>query len=206
VAATKRLKLPLRILLVDRQPELVEAWTEAFSGIEEVSALRADFFAEDADCMLSPANSFGIMDGGLDLAIRAELGLEVEARVQKEIVSRFHGECPVGSAVLVETGHDRWPYLVAAPTMRVPEAVPHSTHAYLAFRAALLVIAEHNRTAKDRTIRSLLCPGLCTGVGQMSPRRTAGQMRAAYVNLSKPARIPSFDEIHRVHLALRTAG
>jgi O-acetyl-ADP-ribose deacetylase (regulator of RNase III) len=201
----ERPQLPAVIRLVDRSRDLVDAWREVFEGFDAVEAVLGDFFASDADCMLSPANSFGIMDGGLDLAIREQLGFEVETRVQREIIKSFHGECPVGSAFVVETGHSRWPTLACAPTMRVPESVPHSLNAFLAFRAALNAIARYNRDAA-RPIKSLVAPGLCTGIGQMSPRRCAGQMRVAYVQASKPARIPSYDEIHRVHLALRTAG
>ncbi len=56
--------------------------------------------------MLSPGNSFGIMDGGLDLAIRSHLGLEVQERLQSLIVKQFHGELPAGCAIVVESGHD----------------------------------------------------------------------------------------------------
>ena len=89
--------------------------------------------------------------------------------------------------------------------MRVPESVPNSMNAFLAFRAALLAVMRWNASNPTSAIRSLVSPGLATGIGQMSPRRCAAQMRVAYVQMSKPARIPSYDEIHRVHLALRTA-
>lgn len=197
------LRLP-EVHLVDLSAALVAAWKEVFTDFETVFAEEGDYFARGADAMLSPANSFGIMDGGLDLAIRYELGFRVEKRAQKAVVDRFHGECPVGSAFVMETEHDRWPYLVVAPTMRVPEPVPNSLNAYLAFRAALLAILEFNEKAGEDRIASLVAPGLCTGVGQMAPRRCAAQMRIAYVHASKPARIPSYDEIHRVHVAMRS--
>ena len=60
--------LPEKILLIDRSSALVDAWSEAFEAFPFVSCHEADFFTFDADAMVSPANSFGIMDGGLDLA------------------------------------------------------------------------------------------------------------------------------------------
>jgi O-acetyl-ADP-ribose deacetylase (regulator of RNase III) len=42
--------------------------------------------------MVSPANSFGIMDGGLDAAIRATLGRRAESAVQSLILEKQHGE------------------------------------------------------------------------------------------------------------------
>jgi O-acetyl-ADP-ribose deacetylase (regulator of RNase III) len=201
--STKGARLP-RVDLIALDPELEAAWREAFETLGKVVGVhRADYFAKDADAMISPANSFGIMDGGLDLAIRAELGVEVEARVQKAILDEHHGELPVGGALVIPTDHARWPYLVVAPTMRVPELVSQSLNAYLAFRAALTAVLRFNETKPARPIRSLISPGLATGIGHMSPRRCAAQMSVAYLHASQPARIPSAAEIHRVHFALR---
>jgi O-acetyl-ADP-ribose deacetylase (regulator of RNase III) len=150
--------------------------------------------------MVSPANSFGIMDGGLDLAIRDQLGLAVQQRAQRVICERHHGELPIGSAEIVETGDPRWPLLVIAPTMRVPERVGATLNAYLAFRAALLACKRH-----AAPIDSLVCCGLGTGIGGMEPDRCAVQMRLALRHVQGPARIPSFEHIHAVHAALKTA-
>lgn len=59
---------PIQLVLVDRQAPLVRAWERAFGEYPEVTVVQGDFFARPADAMVSPANSFGIMDGGLDLA------------------------------------------------------------------------------------------------------------------------------------------
>jgi O-acetyl-ADP-ribose deacetylase (regulator of RNase III) len=83
--------------------------------------------------------------------------------------------------------------------MRIPESVAHTVHAYLAFRAALLAVRAHG------AIRSLVCPGLATGIGGMDPQRCAVQMRVALDQVRGPARIPSFERIHALHRALRTA-
>jgi O-acetyl-ADP-ribose deacetylase (regulator of RNase III) len=196
--------MPTRIFLVDRAGALAAAWRESFRDVAAVEVVRGDFFAHEAEAMVSPANSFGIMDGGLDATIRDTLGVGVEARVRARIVERHHGELPVGSAEIVTTDDARWPLLVCAPTMRVPESAAHTLNAYLAFRAALLALASHG-AAQARVVESVVCPGLCTGVGGMSARRCAAQMRAAWDQVTGPAATPSFREIHRVHEALRTA-
>ena len=59
--------------LIDRDPALVRAWREVFRDRDEVTVHEDDYFAHPAAAMVSPANSFGIMDGGLDLAIRNSL-------------------------------------------------------------------------------------------------------------------------------------
>jgi len=194
-----------RVLLVDNRAPLVHAWAETFRETEGVEVHESDFFALDADAMVSPANSFGIMDGGLDAAIRSELGGTLQTDVQKMIVDNHHGEMPVGTAEIVPTGHTRWPFLVVAPTMRIPESVANTLNAYLAFRAALLAVNRHNASSNSRAIKSLLVPGLGTGIGAMDARRCAAQMRVAYDHVSKPARIPSYHLIHEIHQKLRSA-
>src|SRR5690348_11802476 len=113
----------MKILLVDRQPPMGRAWRNACADREEVEGSEDDHSARLAGAMVSPASSFGIMDGGLDAAIRDTLGFSVQKRVQRVIVENYHGELPVGCAEVVATGDDRWPVLVVAPTMRIPENV-----------------------------------------------------------------------------------
>ncbi len=192
--------LPEKIHLVDRSPPLVAAWAEAFEAFPFVESHVADFFSFQADAMVSPA----IMDGGLDLAIRDTLGFPIQQAAQRVILERHHGELPVGLAEVVETGDGRWPFLIIAPTMRIPESVAQTVNAYLAFRATLLAVQAHNAAGRP-LIRSLLCPGLATGIGCMEPRRCAAQMRIALTHVQAPARIPSYHQNHAVHRALRTA-
>lgn len=198
--------LPTRVILVDYRQALVDAWSEAFEPYDTVEAHASDFFAHDADAMVSPANSFGIMDGGLDLAIRETLGGDIQREVQRVILERHHGELPVGAAEIAATGHRRWPFLVVAPTMRVPESVANTVNAYVAFRATLLAVVKHNLVHPDAPIRSLLVPGLGTGVGGMEARRCAAQMRLAYDQVRLPARIPSFGAIRETHRILKSSS
>jgi len=195
--------LPDRIILVDRTAALIRAWRHAFADQPGVEIVEGDYFAEPADAMVSPANSFGIMDGGLDLAIRDQLGFEVQRRIQRAIIEQHHGELPIGAAVIVATDDPRWPHVVAAPTMRVPESVAATLNAYHAFRAILLEIKRWNARGTS-LIRSLICCGLATGIGGMEPTRCALQQRQALRQLRGPARIPSFALIHAEHHALKT--
>jgi O-acetyl-ADP-ribose deacetylase (regulator of RNase III) len=190
----------MRILLIDRDPKLVRAWQEVFRDVDEVEAIVGDYFERPADAMVSPANSFGIMDGGLDLAIRDVLGRHVETRVQAVIAEKHHGEMAIGAAEVVATDNDRWPWLICAPTMRIPEDVSRTVNAYWAFRAILLAARRH-----ATPVSSLICSGLATGVGSMPARRCAAQMRQAWMQVAGDPRPPSFARIHKVHQAMKTA-
>ena len=194
---------PTQIYLTDRNEPLCSAWKDTFAGIDEVSVHQDDFFARDADAMVSPANSFGIMDGGLDLAIQSTLKGNVQAAVQDAVLEKHHGEMPVGYAEIVRTEDERWPFLIAAPTMRIPEDVSFSINAYYAFRAVLVAIMRHNESSGVVDIDSVIVPGFATGVGRMDPNKCAVQMRVAYNSISSPPRIPSHNAIRESHSKLR---
>jgi O-acetyl-ADP-ribose deacetylase (regulator of RNase III) len=95
------------------------------------------------------------------------------------IAEQFFGELPVGMAMVLQLSNQRFPFLVAAPTMRVPGSVAGSINAYLSMRAALVAVLRHNAT-NDRPIRSIAVPSLGTGVGGIAPTEAAEQMRQAY--------------------------
>ena len=193
-----------KLYLIDSKSELCDKWRQVFSSYPEVEVLTGDYFQQSADAIVSPANSFGIMDGGLDLAIRNELGFQIEADIQDVILNKYHGEMPIGSAEIINTNHNKWSYLIAAPTMRIPENVAFTLNAYIAFRAILIAINTFNQSKPKRAIKSLICSGLGTGVGSLEPVKSAAQMRAAYKLIKEPARIDSFAEIHKSHQTLLT--
>ena len=194
-----------KLYLIDSKPELCEKWKQVFSSYPEVEVLTGDYFQQSADAIISPANSFGIMDGGLDLAIRNELGFQIETDIQEVILNKYHGEMPIGSAEIINTNHNKWSFLIVAPTMRIPENIGFTLNAYIAFRAILIAVNSFNKSNPKRPIKSLVCSGLGTGIGSMEPVKCAAQMRAAYKLIKEPARISSFEEIHKSHQTLLTA-
>ena len=56
------------------------------------------------------------------------------------IFKHHHGELLVGTAEIVESGDKGIPFLIAAPTMRVPMIQGETVNAYLAARAVFLLI------------------------------------------------------------------
>lgn len=169
----------MRFLLRDRNSDVVEAWRAEFAHAPDVEVSHGDIFDLAADAIVSPANSFGFMDGGIDLVYTRHFGWGLQQRLQALLQAEHDGELPVGQAVVVETGHDDIPFLISAPTMRVPMDVSETVTAYLAFRAVIRCAREWNRVA-NRKIESVLCPGLGTAVGRMPPRGCAVQMHYAY--------------------------
>jgi O-acetyl-ADP-ribose deacetylase (regulator of RNase III) len=167
------------IFLRDLNPDLVAAWQAAFGDEPLVETSCGHIFDLKADAIVSPANSFGYMDGGIDLVYSQRFGYQLENRLQALLQERHFGELPVGQALILPTEHEAIPFLVSAPTMRVPASIAKSMNVYLAFRAALIAVLEHNARS-PQSIATLLVPGLGTGVGEMPPERAARQMKAAY--------------------------
>lgn len=191
----------LQIHLRSTNFRALDAWQKSFRGVPLVSISQGDIFGVTADAIVSPANSFGYMDGGIDLVYSQFFGWKVEDRLRAVILEKYDGEIPVGQAEIVPTAHKTIPFLISAPTMRVPMNVANTAHAYLAFRAALCAVRAWNKQAENSPsgtgngrdgseraadhpkINSILCPGLCTGEGRMPFERSARQMRAAYDNI-----------------------
>ena len=184
----ERVKLHLR----DLGRPLIEAWEREFSGVAAVTVSCGDIFSTKsgqvasadpidvtADAVISPGNSFGFMDGGIDAVYTYQFGGGLQERLQALILADHGGELPVGMAVIVPTMNGAIPWCVCAPTMRTPQAVPDTVNAYLAFRAALRAVLAHN-AAGHSPITRLLCPGLATAVGRMPVARCARQMRVAW--------------------------
>jgi O-acetyl-ADP-ribose deacetylase (regulator of RNase III) len=169
----------LAIRLRDLNPSVVSAWQAAFAEEPLVEISCGHIFDLKATAVVSPANSFGYMDGGIDLVYSQLFGYQLESRLQALLQERHYGELPVGQAVVLPTEHAAIPFLVSAPTMRVPSSIARSLNVYLAFRAALIAVLEHNARS-SHPISSLLVPGLGTGVGEVPPERAARQMKAAY--------------------------
>lgn len=176
----------LNLILVDRNVELCQEWKSVFAPHKTVSVFRGFFEKlKSYDCIVSPANSFGLMDGGIDLALTQFFGTGLMARVQAQILQKFGGEQPVGTAIIVETGHVEFPFLAHAPTMRVPADIRGTDHVYRAMLAVLCAIRRHNETS-DQKIRTVACPGLGTGTGNVPVKSAASQMELAWRNFLSP--------------------
>jgi len=56
----------MQLVLIDTQPDLVERWRSAFAPWPEVTVRHGDILAVAHTAIVSPANSLGLMDGGID--------------------------------------------------------------------------------------------------------------------------------------------
>jgi O-acetyl-ADP-ribose deacetylase (regulator of RNase III) len=173
----------MKIHLIDTNEKLAIAWQKVFEGIENVVVIHDSIFNHSADALVSPANSFGFMNGGIDFSISKNLGWHIEKKLQKIIREKYFGELLVGQAEIVETEHTQFPYLISAPTMRTPMTILRSPNVYLAMKAILILVKEGNFDNGEKIcekVKRIAIPGLGTGVGQVPPIVVARQMRIAW--------------------------
>lgn len=152
------------------------------------------------DCIVSPANSYGLLDGGFDDAISRSFSpahnyYALTRNVQTELYRQYRGFAPPGTCTLIpipkeyaeksRTG-DRWScrWLALCPTMRVPDDVDWDREiVYECTWSLLCAIDRHNRNIKassavasgESVIDSLLMTPFATGVGHVSAKKWASQ-------------------------------
>lgn len=190
----------MKYTFVDQNEKITDAWKIVFEGVEEVEVVHGSIFSVASDAIVSPANSYGYMNGGIDFSISKNLGWHIEKKLQEKIRTKYYGELLVGQADIVETEHDKFPYLISAPTMRHPMTINRTPNVYLAMRAILL-LHEYGRLDSGALIKTkvkhIAIPGLGTGVGQVTPLVCARQMRIAWedVKLAKHQTKESWKEM-----------
>lgn len=194
------------LVLVDPNLELVEAWRAQLDD-PRVTVVHGRFEQLPAfDCMVSAANSFGLMDGGVDLAITRFFGVQLMDRVQQGILEDYLGEQPVGTSMLVPTGHQEHPWLAHTPTMRVPMDVRGTEHVYLAMSAVFRELLLHERRGTQPAIRVLACPGLGSATGRVPPVEAARQMWTAWDAYLRPITAIGWPAAHLRHHNVRWRG
>jgi len=117
----------------------------------------------EADIIVNPANSRGLMGGGVAEVIRRVAGDKVEFEAMKQ------APIPVGTAVLTSGGKSRFKGIIHAPTMvQATEAIPVEN-----VRKATCAVLD---LAEKEQITHLGFPGMGTGVGRISPDAAAKAM------------------------------
>jgi O-acetyl-ADP-ribose deacetylase (regulator of RNase III) len=172
--------------LVHPEQSMCDSFRHRFSGLAGVRVIQGRFEDLDPhDCFVTAGNAFGMMTAGIDAAVVRRFGAPFMARIQQRIRDEYLGEQPVGTAFVIDTQDAQLPFIVHAPTMRVPGSISGTDKVYTATWAALLAIQSHNR-ASIQTIRTLALPAMGTGFGGVPYSEAARQMAAAYRHYLHP--------------------
>ena len=174
----------MKLDLVTNSAGMAEAWEDAFRGSKGVTAHCCDFRSfigqhPEVDAVVSPANSYGLMDGNYDRAITEEFGPALAEQVRAVIMERFYGEQPVGTSFSVPIpGHEDI-LLIHTPTMRAPSPIVDPLVVYQCMRTTLM---EAIRTSRQR----IVVPAFGGACGFLPFKKIAMLMWEAYLQIGEP--------------------
>jgi O-acetyl-ADP-ribose deacetylase (regulator of RNase III) len=183
------------ICLVHPESTMCDAFAHRFAGLPGVRIIHGRFEdLEPHDCFVTAGNAFGLMTAGIDAAVVHRFGAALMQRVQDRIMDEFMGEQPIGTAFVVETDDPNLPFVVHAPTMRVPGSIAGTDKVYVATWAALLAVQAHNQ-ASEQKISAVAFPAMGTGFGGVPFSEAARQMAAAYRHYLEPPHRLNWDVV-----------
>ena len=187
----------MKIYLLDKEEEMCEQWAYFFrpemdEGLVEVIHQDFESFMKETDvqAIVSPANSFGRMDGGYDWFISKYYeeihNINITGEVQNGIAQLYRGEQPVGTAMTLK--FENAPSLIHSPTMRFPRKI---TDGEVIINCMRMVLNEcvHNE------FESVVIPAFGGGVGEVPLWQVALLMKIALVNFVNPIDASSWDSI-----------
>ncbi|TFY64289.1 hypothetical protein EVJ58_g2714 [Rhodofomes roseus] len=158
----------IQFVLFDISEDLVKAWQRAFAQhVPDAARGRftitlstnedLSFPAEQFDCIVSPANSYGRLDGSFDYYLAKELApparFEAPTEIAQAVLYRqWRGYAPPGTCTLVPLkgtvcADNKYGcgYIALCPTMRIPETVTWNREVvYNCMWSLLVALDQHN--------------------------------------------------------------
>jgi O-acetyl-ADP-ribose deacetylase (regulator of RNase III) len=184
----------VKVVLCDINPKMVKAWRDTFEENPEVEIMQGSMTDMQTSAWVSPTNSAGRMDGGLDLVIKKFLGDKVEKLVQQQIAANYSGKMPLGRTTCVPTGKVMPAFLISTPTMvGSNEDISDTLNVALACAGAFQAVHTQNEN-EPATIRSIALPGLGANTGRVPVDICADLMWTAY-NLFREKSFKDFAEM-----------
>jgi poly [ADP-ribose] polymerase 2/3/4 len=172
--------MSVKVYLVDINTKMIQAWKDTFEENPEVTIVQGSMTNQQVDAWVSPTNSHGRMDGGLDMVIKRNLGNAIESAVQAQIKQKYNGNMPVGYSTCVVSKSANPKYLISTPTMSSSsEDISDTLNVALACAAAFQAVHDQNALLAG-SITSVALPGLGANTGKVPVEICADLMWTAY--------------------------
>jgi O-acetyl-ADP-ribose deacetylase (regulator of RNase III) len=140
-----------------------------------------DYKPDKKTYYVSPANSLGFMDGGIDYALSRIVMPNIEPIVKENIknlkITNLIDRCylPIGSSLIID--YSPFKSLVIAPTMLLPQDVSKTHNAYYATMAVLYNVVCNRKESLDDV--DILLTSMCCGWGKMDVETSFQQIKKA---------------------------
>lgn len=198
----------MKIIITDINKNFISTIQNKISSLSSLLSLdnvetHAGSFTELSDttkniCLVGAGNSFGILSGGVDLAIKNFFGKQIEDNLQKCIFNDFSGELTVGQSLIMPTLHNGIKLLAYSPTMRIPKSIFNTDIPYTTTLSTLNVIKKKQKD-ENIIIDTVIFPGLGTGTGKVPYEKAAKQMLLAISNFNSPKNIKTMRSAYELN-------
>lgn len=173
----------MKIYLVDLDSRMTNCWERDFEEVTDVEVVNGDMQEfldnhKDVDTIVSAANSFGLMDGGLDAVYVRYFGERLQTAVLERIREEHLGEQPVGSSMILEIPGTEGKQLIHTPSMRTPQPIIDPRVVYTCTRSAL-VIAMKNKA------KAIVLPAFGHLTGRVKAELVSNLMYRAYEDVCR---------------------
>ena len=171
----------MKIYIIEKLRQRME-YIKHYFRHDDIVFVEEDFFSfmqkANVECIVSPANSFGLMDGGYDLALSEWFGPQLQKKVQQYIIDNFWGEQPVGTSFIIDA-NEKGQKLIHTPSMQTPREIVDPFVVYQCMRTTLMCAYQNN-------VKSILIPLFGGGCGGVHPQTIAKMMKLAYDQIHNP--------------------
>ena len=188
--------MEIYIIEIDKRKfKYLSAYFSNYNDVHLVNESFESFMKKNKDaieCVVSPGNSFGLMDGGYDLALTEWYGKQLQERVQEYIINNYYGEQGVGTSFIIPTNKDNQ-FLIHTPTMRTPQEIIDPRIIYQCMRSTLI-------EAINNKVKSILIPMFGASIGNVKPQVVSEMMFKAYTQIKNPPKNINWDYVETIEM------
>lgn len=172
----------LKIYIVEYNHKFIQPLKLTFSFEKNIEVIEDDLVnfvnnnRDKIDCIVSPANSFGQLTGGFDLAIAKSFKCDIQKYVDEYIKDNFYGEQVVGSSFYIKPNDDTLS-LIHTPTMTVPSKIIDYQLIYHCMRSTLICALKND-------VKSIIIPVFGGECGCVPINDAARYMYKAYKQIA----------------------
>ena len=190
--------MPTKYILFDIDNSKTKVWKRLLNDKIAIDVVCTSVCDIKADIYVSPANSYGQLDGGIDKVYRTMFpGIQYAVNDRLKIYRNRRPPIGVGSALLIEIPN-RNCRLLLAPTMELPGKLKTPWNSFWSALVIFYLTKDFDGT--------VAIPGLGTGTGHISSEEMIEMVMLAYkvsqnIDMDKTYKSP-FEYIPKSHLII----
>ncbi len=167
----------IKIIFVAKSHSMINVLKEYFGNTMNIGIVKCDLSQIKADCIVCPSDSYGLMENSISQRINKII--KIDNIIRHAIDTVYFGEQPVGTCLILNTNDEKYRYVAHLPITRVQSDISKTYNVYIAFRALLTAVLQHNM-CNDNKIKTILCTPFGVWDGGMDTEESVRQMKLAH--------------------------